>query len=102
MTICAVADGNCLGGLVRHHDDYNKPKETRLLCRRHHSLWHREHGHAPGWKPSRQSGTKMVEIGFTLPSVMAADLRRVAIQEGRSVSAIVRDLIRADLAKVAA
>lgn len=29
-----------------HHDDYAKPLEVRWLCRRHHAIWHAEHGQA--------------------------------------------------------
>ena len=25
-----------------HHDDYDKPAETRCLCRPHHTQWHKE------------------------------------------------------------
>ena len=31
-----------LNGMA-HHDDYKKPLEIRWLCRRHHTLFHREH-----------------------------------------------------------
>ena len=32
--------------LHKHHDDYAKPDETRLLCPSCHKNWHVEHGHA--------------------------------------------------------
>lgn len=37
----------CGGEAEKHHDDYDKPKDVRWLCRPHHLEWHRiENGKA--------------------------------------------------------
>ena len=40
--LCAT-DGD---RLHKHHDDYARPDETRLLCRSCHTKWHGKHGKA--------------------------------------------------------
>lgn len=32
----------CGAHAERHHDDYDKPKEVRWLCREHHMEWHQK------------------------------------------------------------
>jgi hypothetical protein len=37
-TMCEVCGGN--NKLHRHHDDYNKPLQVRILCQKCHRRWH--------------------------------------------------------------
>ncbi len=102
--VCSVANDDCLGGLVAHHDDYAKPDEIRWLCRGHHMRWHYEHGHAPGWYPGirlpRVDGTK--QIPSSLSATEYAALEAHAEENERSLAAELRLAVRAWLARIEA
>ena len=46
--------GTHITKLHKHHDDYAKPKETRLLCVPCHQAWHRQYGKGLNYHLSRQ------------------------------------------------
>lgn len=81
---------------VAHHDDYARPLDVRWLCRSHHSLWHAEHGSAPG--AILEGGTF---ITVKMPEELRDGLAEIAARRDRTVAAEIRLAIKAHLAKVA-
>lgn len=84
----------CKGSIHAHHDDYAKPLEVRLLCRRHHNEWHREHGSGLNphlAKSGRQTFAQTRKCPkVSLPDDLYAWVEEMAEREERSISEVIR------------
>ena len=82
---------DCKGDVHGHHDDYARPEDLRWLCRRHHALWHVEHGHALNYHLAPHFGQKCVK--FTCDADLTEWLMARASAEYRSLADVIRRIL---------
>jgi hypothetical protein len=73
-----------------HHTDYTKPFQVMWLCRKHHSIWHKENGYP--------EGINYKDISITR-DVYWALLLRMAETRTLSTSAMINKLLKATKVK---
>lgn len=80
-------------GVIGHHDDYARPDDTRPLCGKCHSAWHREHG--PGANRHLSAMARRPRrYSLMLTMDEHAGFRRAACAAGMDLAAWFRQLAR--------
>ena len=93
--------------VVAHHDDYDAPLTVRWLCTQHHADWHTVNGPAKNrdkhllLERMQKRGYKVRDrLDMKVPGEQVAQWRKVAAEEGVTLSQWLRRLANAEIRRL--